>query len=176
LLLDRFAGSWRKSTTKDTNLAALLAKALGNPSALDIKATESRAQRYGYRALSDDEHARGARTQALLASYRKRFLDGPVLEFPKTEELRRSFNPNNLVPLGESGTVYPTGTFVSRWGTLQIDDVGALLSADNQSLRVSAPFDPQARPLVGPGWRLELTPGWTIWAAEKPGDFVLAPE
>jgi len=176
LLLDRFAGSWRKSITKDTNLAAVLAKALGNPNAMDIKAAESRGQRYGYRALSDDEHARATRTQALLASYRSRFLEGPVLEFPKTEELRRSFNPNNLVPLGESGTVYPTGTFVSRWGTLQIDDVGALLSSDKQSLRVTAPFDAQARPLVGPGWRLDLTPGWTIRAAGKPGDFVLAPE
>jgi hypothetical protein len=176
LLLDRFAGSWRKSITKDTNLAALLAKAVGNSGEVDLKTAESRAQRYGYRAVSSDEHERATRTQALLATYRNRFLDGPILAFPRTEELRRSFNPNNLVPLGEDGTVYPTGTFISRWGTLQIDDVGALLSADNQSLRVAAPADTQARPLVGPGWRLELTPGWTIRAAEKPGSFVIAPE
>jgi hypothetical protein len=176
-LLDRFGGSWRKSLTKDTNLAALLGKAIGNPMSGEVvKQAESRAQRYGFRAVSADEHSRATRAQALLASYRTRFLDGPVLEFPRTEELRRSFNPNNLVPLGESGTVYPTGTFIGRWGTLQIDDVGALLLPDNQSLRVTAPADASARPLVGPGWRLELTPGWTILAGAKSGDFVLAPE
>jgi hypothetical protein len=116
LLLDRFGGSWRKSMRIDTNLASLLGKALSFRAGVDVvKEAESRARRYGFQAVSEDEHSRAARTQALLASYRTRFLDGPILEFPKTEELRRSFNPNNLVPLGESGTVYPTGTFVSRW-------------------------------------------------------------
>lgn len=178
LLLDRFAGSWRKSVTKDTNLAARLAQALGNPpvSGDVVKAAELRAQGYGFRALSADERARALRTRTVLTAYRQRFVDGPVLEFPKTEELNRSFNPNNLVPLGESGTIYPTGTFTSRWGKLELDSVGALLSPDNQSLRVTAPSDLQARPLRGPGWRLELAPGWTIRAAAKPGSFVLAPE
>ena len=74
------------------------------------------------------------------------------------------------------GTVYPTGTFISRWGKLQVDDVGALLAPDNQSLRVVAPADVQIRPVSGPGWRLDLAPGWTIRAAAKPGNFVLAPE
>jgi hypothetical protein len=121
LLLDRFGGSWRKSIGTDTNLASLLGKALNFRADSDVdvvEEAESRARRYGYQAVSQDEHSRAARTQALLASYRARFLDGFILEFPKTEELRRLFNPNNLVPLGESGIVYPTGTFVSRWGTL----------------------------------------------------------
>jgi hypothetical protein len=177
LLLDRFGGAWRKSIKSDTNLASLLAKALGFSGAVDVvKEAESRAQRYGFQAVSQDEHSRAARTQALLTSYRARFLEGPILEFPNTGELRRSFNPNNLIPLGESGTVYPTGTFVSRWGTLQVDDVGALVAPHNQSLRVTAPSDSQTRPLVGPGWRLELAPGWTVHATAKSGNFVLAPE
>jgi hypothetical protein len=177
LLLDRFGGAWRKSIKSDANLASLLAKALGFSGAVDVvKEAESRAQRYGFQAVSQDEHSRAARTQALLTSYRARFLQGPILEFPNTGELRRSFNPNNLIPLGESGTVYPTGTFVGRWGTLQVDDVGALLAPDNQSLRVTAPSDSQTRPLVGPGWRLELAPGWTVHATAKSGNFVLAPE
>jgi hypothetical protein len=177
LLLDRFGSSWRKSIKNDTNLSSQLGAALRfHASAEVVKLAESRAQHYGFSAVSQDERRRAARTQALLAMYRARFLDGPILEIPKTEELRRSFNPNNLVPLGESGTVYPTGTFVSRWGALQVDDIGALLAPDNQTLRVSAPTDPQARPLVGPGWRLELAPGWALRATARPGSFVLTPE
>ncbi|HVW83814.1 MAG TPA: hypothetical protein VHB50_04010, partial [Bryobacteraceae bacterium] len=177
LLLDRFDGSWRKNITKDTNLGLLLSQALKlNAGARTINEAEIRAQRYGFAAVSQGEHQRAMRTQALFAQYRARFLDGPVLEFPRTAELRRSFNPGSLVSLGDAGTVYPTGTFVSRWGRLQVEDVGALLAPDNQSLRVTAPADNQARPLTGPGWRLELNSGWAIKPGAKPGSFVAAPE
>jgi hypothetical protein len=177
LLLDRYGGAWRKKLRQDSDIASLLGQALAFRANTDlVNRAGSRAQRYGFRAVAADEGARAARTQALLADYRARFVDGPILQFPKTEDLRRSFNPNNLVPLGESGTVYPTGIFVSRWGKLQIDDVGGLLSPDNQSLRVSCPSNPQARPLVGPGWRLELAPGWTIGPGARSGDFQVIPE
>ena len=99
-----------------------------------------------------------------------------MLQFPRTEELRRTFNPNNLVTFSGYGTVYPTGTFTSRWGKLQIDDVGGLLGPDNQSLKVGAPADTATRPLIGPGWKLELAPGWTIRPGLRAGDFEVAPE
>ena len=177
LLADRFASPWRKTVKSDTNLASILVKALGfRADAAVVERAKSRAQRYGFRLVSQDEHARAAITLARSASYRTRFLEGPILEIPRTGDLQRSFNPNNLFPLADSGTVYPTGTFTGRWGTLQVDDVGALLAPDNQSLRVSAPTNDQARPLTGPGWRLELASGWTIRASTKPGSFELAPE
>lgn len=176
ILLDRYGeASWREKLKSDANLGLLLAQALNYRSGQDIvTSAESRADRYGYRAVAGDERLRAQRTQALLAGFRSRFLDGPVLDFPKTQDMHRSFNPNNLVSLGDSCTIYPTGTFVSRWGKLQIDDVGGLLSPDNQSLRVTAPTNLQARPLAGPGWRLELAPGWTIRPGSKTGNFVVS--
>ena len=177
MLADRFAGAWRKTVKSDTNLAAILGKALGFRADTGVvERAQGRAQRYGFRLVSQDEHARAAITLARTASYSARFLEGPVLEFPPTVDLQRSFNPNNLFPLGESGTVYPTGTFTGRWGKLQVDDVGALLAPDNQSLRVSAPMNVHARPLTGSGWQLDLASGWTIRASTKPGSFELAPE
>ncbi len=177
LLLDRYGAGWRKKVKQNSNLGSLLGEALGFRASTDIDTQgQSSAERYGFRAGAADEHARATRTQALLAKYRARFVNGQVLEFPKTEELRRSFNPNNLVPLGENGTVYTTGTFVSRWGKLQTDDIGGLLSPDHQSLGVSAPTDPSLRPVIGPGWRLELAAGWTLRPGAKAGDFVVPPE
>lgn len=177
LLLDKHAPGWRKGLTRDSSLGSLLGHALNVRAGTDpVHLAQSRGERYGLRAVAAAERGRAVRTQALLAGYRARFLDGPVLLFPRTEELRRSFNPNNLVPLGDSGTVYPTGTFVSRWGKLQIDDVGGLLATDNQTLRVSAPAELSARPLSGPGWRLELAPGWTVRPGTIAGSFVVVPE
>ena len=147
LLLDRYAGEWRKKLKRDSELSLILGYALGfRPGSNPVDAARVRGERYGFRAVAADEQAREKRVQALLAGFRARFIDGPVLQFPQTEELRRTFNPNNLVTLGSNGTVYPTGTFTSRWGRLQIDDVGGLLGPDNQSLRVTAPTDATARP------------------------------
>ncbi|HTB13869.1 MAG TPA: hypothetical protein VK752_19980 [Bryobacteraceae bacterium] len=166
LLLDRYQPDWRKSVTASTGLAGLLSAAVGTR-------TGDRRDLYGYQSVAEDEHEREARHQLQLAKFRTLFLDGPTLQFPKTDELYRSFNPCNLVSMGDLGTVYPTGTFTARWGKLQVQDVGALLSPDNQSLRVVAPQDAAAR--TGPGWKLELNAGWTIRPAARSGDFELAP-
>jgi hypothetical protein len=168
LLLDRFhPPNWRKSVARDTNLAAMLSTAVGT------RRDDSPFQ-YGDRSVASDEHEREARHQQQLTKYTTSFVEGPALQFPKTQELYRNFNPYNLVSLGDHGTVYPTGTFTSSWGKLHVDDVGALLSPDNQSLRVVAPKDATAR--EGPGWKLELAPGWTIRPSAKPGDFQVVPE
>ena len=71
--------------------------------------------------------------------------------------------------------MYPTGTFAAQWGKLKVDDVGALVSPDNQSLVISAPANVQARPLHGPGWELELAPGWTLRPGSRADDYVISP-
>ena len=164
LLLDRYKPDWRKSVTSETDLASILSAAVGT------RTGDARDQ-YGYQSVSTDEHERELRHQEVLTKFTNLFLEGPVLQFPKTAELYRNFNPSNLVSLGEHGTVYPTGTFTSRWGKLHVEDVGALLSPDNQTLRVVAPKS--ADSLSGPGWKLELAPGWTIRPSTHPGDFEL---
>jgi hypothetical protein len=160
LLLDRYQPNWRKSVTRDTDLAAMLSTAAGS--------IAKPREIYGYPSVRAEEHEREARQQERLTEFRKSFVDGPALQFPRTAELYRTFNPSNLVSMGEEGTVYPTGTFQSVWGRLQVDDVGALLAPDNQSVRVVAPSNAESR--TGPGWKLELAPGWTIRPA-KPGNF-----
>lgn len=175
LLLDRYAGAWRKTLKRDSDLSLILGNALGFHVGLNpVSPAEVRGAGYGFRAVAADEQAREKQVQAQMAGFRARFIDGPVLQFPRSAGLQRTFNPNNLVTLAGSGTVYPTGTFTSEWGKLQIDDVGGLLAPDNQSLRVAAPIDAKARPLVGPGWTLVLAPGWTVRPGARAGDFDVA--
>ena len=83
-----------------------------------------------------------------------------------------SFDPNALVPLGDAGTVYPTMTASDAWGTLTVSG-DALMAPSWTTITVAAPADSAARPLSGPGWRLDLAPGWTLAPGPRPGSFVV---
>lgn len=174
LLLDRYNEGWRRTILRTGSLSAMLATTGGLPAA-DKWASEApdRAADYGYRAVAGEEDERETRRQERLAYFQKLFIDGPVLQFPKAPEMQRIFNPSNLVPFPPHGTVYPTGSFMANWGKLQIEDVGALFSQEKESVRVVAPANIEARPLRGPGWQLELAPGWTIRLGSRSGDYVV---
>ncbi len=85
------------------------------------------------------------------------------------------FNPQTLVPLGESGTVYPTLRITDVWGVLTVDD-GALLTKDWSTVYVAAPRNTTGETIEGSGWRLVLKPGWTIRPRGDAGDYLLARE
>jgi len=175
LLLDRYAPGWRKRASSAPSLDSLLISALHEHFGGDLQrlATE-RAAVYGYRAVVSAEDAREQRQKAFLSELRQKFLEGPTLDFPSAPEMTRNFNPQTLVPLPPHGTYYPTGTFTANWGKLEVESGGALISADNRSLRIQAPADSEARPLRGPGWALQLAPGWTIRPSERQGSYVVA--
>ena len=173
LLLDRYAAGWR-ARVADNSLDAMLISALHLKLPLDPEQeAQRRAKPYGYAAVAAAEHEREERHKAVLAELSSKFLEGPVLDFPQAGALRRNFNPGSLVPFPPHGTYYPTGTFSANWGKLQVDAGGALLAPDNQSLRVPAPTDPDARPVRGAGWVLRLEPGWTIRPSGRAATFVV---
>ncbi|SPE32838.1 conserved hypothetical protein [Candidatus Sulfopaludibacter sp. SbA3] len=173
LLLDRYAAGWR-GRAASASLGSMLISALNVKVSQDLEGdARKRAASYGYSAVAAAEREREERHQALLAELTAKFLNGPTLDFPRAQELRRNFNPSTLVPFPPNGTYYPTGTFSAAWGRLQVQSGGALLAPD---LRVPAPADPAARPLHGEGWTLQLAPGWTIRPSERAGSFVVAAE
>ena len=161
LLLDRWLPGWHPRFLKGASMAALLREAVGES---DASAVEH-ARPYGYAAVRAAEEERAQRRLATIARYRERLITGRRVVFP-ADNVNRSFDPNELVPLDSSGTIYPTGTFQGPWGTLTVTD-GALLSADYRQLVVSAPdalapTDGSARRVTGNGWTLDLGEGWVI--------------
>jgi hypothetical protein len=161
---------------EERDMARLLADALHFAPPPDVADSAlAHAKRYGYAQVVAAEDARDAERRARTAAYRAALIDGPVLIAHQTG-LGTTFDPNTLVPFGDAGTIYPTGTFSAPWGKLEVTEGGALVSPDFTLLRVPAPADTAARPLRGRGWTLELAPGWTIRPArDRPGDFELTP-
>jgi hypothetical protein len=170
LLLDRHAEGWRATDRRHQALTDHLAAVIGVATAsASPEAVRERAAPYGLDEISQEEDQRERARLELLVGYSALLIDGPVLIL--RGNFNRSFNPNTLVPMGDTGTVYPTGTFSAEWGRLTVDQDGALVAPDFAWIRIPAPAAVDAARLEGKGWMLELAPDWTIRPGERDGDY-----
>jgi hypothetical protein len=180
ILLDEVPVAWRPELHRGSDLAALLADALGIPvpANLEVEA-RGRAAAYDGAVVMAREAARMEVQRQVIARHRARFLDGPVLILPLGESLRYTFSPQGAEALGDLGTVYPTSRVIDEWGVLHVTD-GVLLSRDPggrvSEARVPAPRTPEGSTIEGDGWTLTLTESWKLVPAARTGDFTLVKE
>lgn len=172
LLLDDAVPAWTKRVRRATDLSVLLQEAHHLPAAT-LTDAETAAAGLGGTELRLREEAEEQARQHRLALATDPLLKGPTLRVPGP--LRIQFNPSNTESLESGAAFHPTATYLGAWGRLEVTG-GSLRAADWSEARVMAPADPKANPLTGPGWTLELTPGWTLVAIEPAGSFRLAPE
>ncbi|MGB8657667.1 MAG: hypothetical protein WCE90_07770 [Candidatus Zixiibacteriota bacterium] len=172
ILLDQAGADWRKNLKPTDDLGLLLQSSLAVrlPQALQDEATR-RVKDYNGDALITAETERENAHQKRIAEYKARLVDGPVLIIP-LQKMNVQFDPNNLQPLGDLGTVYPTIRITDLWGILTVTN-GALLNSSWTMIYVPAPKNPDVRPLEGDGWALELNEGWKLESAEREGDFIV---
>ncbi len=169
LLLDERLPSWRGKLSASSDLGTLLSSTVHDSSVASI---DQRALDYGAGAMRIVETERDAMAKAERDRYRKLLVEGPILTLPNAGKFNYGFDPNNLVPLPDAGTVYPTMHASDAWGTLEVQD-GALLSTDFKNLTVAAPGNTAGTHMQGPGWKLELAAGWSLVPAAKAGSYTL---
>ena len=164
LLLDHFRPTWRRELGGAAP-AHLLAGTLqlGAWRASDIARA---GERYGMAQLAAEERTRAQARQARVAELSLRFDRGPRLELPLSN-MQMEFDPNTVTPLENLGNFYPTLTIRDAWGELRATE-GALISADIRRVLVSSP-GPGA--VSGPGWRLNLAPGYQLVGPDRAGIF-----
>jgi hypothetical protein len=176
LLLDALGTPWRKSLMPQSDLAALLARTsqIEVPTVNEDEAVR-RARSYDGEEIISLETQRDQDRQARLASARQRFIAGPVLVLPVGAQFSYGFDPNHVLGVDESSTVYEGGQVSDVWGVLQASGGFLIVRGTRHVIRVQvpAPASTQERPLKGEGWTLKLTPGWTLEPGPRPGDFIL---
>ena len=166
LLLDRYVPEWRQNLKNAEGMDVMLQMALAFtlPENLVASAKE-RAQFYDGNTLWASETEREAERQKMVALYRGKFVDGPVLVIP-LRKMNVQFDP-----LGDAGTVYPNMRITDEWGVLEVKN-GALLKSDWSAVIVVAPLNETS--LQGDGWTLELKPDWKLVPGSRKGDFTLS--
>ena len=172
-LLDLSGRPWRVGLTPSADLGVILQQRYGIHVRASEAAARAAASRYEGEEIITIETQQEQTRKQQIADARKKFLDGPVLILPLTPDVHYSYDPNNIVGIDASNTVYPTLRLVDAWGVLTVNN-GAWLERDASGhvvrARVTAPADLSARPLKGDGWSLELSNGWEVVRGDRPSD------
>jgi hypothetical protein len=105
-----------------------------------------------------------------IADLRQRFGSGPRLELPLAQT-QYEFDPNRVTPIEGLGSVYARLRLRDVWGELVATD-GALIDPGFTRLTTAAPR-PDGR--AGPGWTLQLNPGYSISPPSVDGVYRVVP-
>lgn len=160
VLLSEQDPDWNLAISKDDNLHDIVMKAYNLTLPVNQRqVAETNIGTFGAN-IKPEEAERAKERAERNAYYEKKFVKSPVLILPMRNP-SVSFDPNNLMPLGEFGTIYPDLRLVDEWGTMQADTC-ALVSRGWTTTRISPPTETGESSCSGDGWTLNLNEGWEI--------------
>lgn len=163
---------WNKKITEKTNLTNYFIKAFNIEIANDFKdAVEKLINDYNGSIIIEEETKREERIKNLITEYKSKFIDQPHFEI-KFEKMNVSFDPRNIIPIEDKGTVYPNIRVTDKWGILTVEK-GALMSPNWDKISISNPVSIDGEKIEGDGWILELADGYGIKKNETNGIYVL---
>ncbi|MEJ5051487.1 hypothetical protein WH221_16785 [Chryseobacterium culicis] len=163
---------WNKKINAKTDLTGYFIKAFDVRIQTDLqKAVEKLSDNYNGTSTIKEETEREEQTKKRIAEYKMKFIQQPHFEI-KFEKMNVSFDPRNIVPVEDHGTVYPNIRITDLWGILTIEN-GALMSPNWDKISISNPVSTENKKVSGDGWILELTDGYTIAKDEGSGNYKL---
>jgi len=169
-LLSKQRNNWNIEITGSTNLTDYFIEALSvdltNNSSFEQIAKEND---YNYQDIVVIEKTRENERLAKIEEFKRIFLKEPILKL-NFENMNISFDPRNITPLENFGTVYPTMRVTDNWGILTVEN-GALLDSNWGNVIVSKPTEINNKIVKGSGWTLELKENWIVEKTE--GKFIL---
>jgi hypothetical protein len=163
---------WNKKINTSTNLTEffIVDFNISIPDSLG-KAIGQIAPLYGGQKIIDEEILREKKLEQLIAEYKAEFITHPHLDIP-LQKMGISFDPRNITPLEDKGSVYTTIRVTDVWGILTVAK-SALVSQNWNKITVTAPTQFNGSTIQGAGWTLELKKGYSVQKDETSGNFIL---
>lgn len=172
-LLYRKNKKWNKEITNNTDLTDYFIKSLKINLPDDFKTSvENTSDDYNGKIIILEETKREETTKKLVAKFKQKFLEQPHFEI-KLKKMNVSFDPRNIIPIEDQGTVYPQIRVTDLWGILTVEK-GALMSPNWDKISLTNPVKTENNIIYGDGWTLELTDGYTVKKDETDGNYKLA--
>lgn len=171
-LLYKKQKEWNRKITDTSNLTKILMRELDIVLPKDIKAAaEKNSATYNGKQITQEEDKREEEIKKVQVAYKKQFIESPHVELG-FEQMNVSFDPRNIMPLEEYGTVYPNIRVTDNWGILTVEH-GALMSPMWDKITVSVPISIGEKKVTGDGWVLELNEGYSLEKNNKDGHYRL---
>ncbi|UMQ41433.1 hypothetical protein MKS83_18855 [Chryseobacterium sp. Y16C] len=171
-LLDNTKKGWNREITIKTNLTDYFIKAFDITISNDLrKTTALLLNQYNGKAIISEEEAREKETQKMIAEYKSKFITQPHFELV-FEKMNVSFDPRNIIPIEDKGTVYPNIRVTDKWGILTVKN-GALMSPKWDRIFITNPLKTENKIISGEGWVLELNDGYSVIKDDVTGNYKL---
>ena len=160
-LLSSKKPNWHREINNKTNLTDYFANAF-NIEILNTQTLEKIAELfdYNFQQIQKVETEREKLKIEKIDKLKTRFFKNPTLEL-QFQNMNISFDPRNITPLENFGTVYPNIRVTDDWGILTVEN-GALLASDWSKVTVTAPTNISDKIINGNGWKLELNTEWEV--------------
>ncbi len=162
---------WNKEIGVKTNLVDYFINAFNIEMPKDLKKSATNiAEKYNSKTIVTEETAREETNKKLIAEYKFKFIEQPHLKI-QFEQMNFSFDPRNIMPLENKGTVYPNIRITDKWGVLTVES-GALVSPNWQAISISNPTNIGDKKITGEGWELELADDYCL-TKDEAGNYKL---
>jgi len=152
---------WNQKITADTQLIDFFSQMLTIRMPKDIKSYVERiSQDYNGVSIAKEEDATEKEIKRRIAEYKAKFIEQPHFEI-RFEKMNVSFDPRNIMPLEDKGTVYPNLRLTDNWGVLEVTN-GALMSPNWDKLSLGIPTIIEKQKIEGDGWTLQLNDAYVL--------------
>ncbi len=171
-LLHEIEPGWNKDITDRTNLTAYFLRAFHIKLPHDLKSAAAKISgEYNGARIIAEETERAARIDKLKAEYRRLFFGLPHLTI-HLHKMGIAFDPRNIMPLENKGTVCPYLRVTDDWGML-ISTKAALMSPTWNEVTVTAPTQIGKEKVVGDGWTIDLKEGYVVQKDTATNSYIL---
>jgi hypothetical protein len=163
---------WNQKIKGDTDLTEFFIHNFGVTIPDHLQAAiEKTADHYNGKRIVSEEKAREEKIKKQIAEYKSRLIEQPHLDI-KFEKMNVSFDPRNIIPIEDKGTVYPQIRVTDNWGILEVEK-GALMSKNWDKISVGVPTKINDEVVEGDGWTLQLNKGYTLKKDEKSNSYMI---
>ena len=164
--------NWNENITDRTNLTAYFLNAFDVHLPNDLKTAVAKIRdQYGAKGIIAEEAERQQKVDKLISEYKREFVEQPHLDVP-LRHMSVQFDPRDIVPLEDEGSVYPNLRVVDDWGVLAVTK-GALMSPTWKKVTVTAPIQIEKGRAIGDGWTLELKDDYVVQKDTATDNYIL---
>ncbi len=163
---------WNQNIQGDTDLTEFFIHNFGVTMPDNLQASiEKTADHYNGKRIASEEKTRDEKIKKQIAEYKSTFIEQPHLDI-KFEKMNVSFDPRNIIPIEDKGTVYPQIRVTDNWGILEVQK-GALMSKNWDKISVGFPTKINDGAVEGDGWTLQLNKSYILKKDEKSNSYLI---